>query len=167
MGKAQGPPGLRIGDVSSAEAAAEKQGVKAGVFGSMATLFDGQAGAFAYLLMVLLYMPCVAAIAAVYRETNRGWATFIGLWTTLLGYAVAVLFYQAATFASHPVSSTRWIMGIAAVLVAAFWGMRYLGRRDEQASSRHSRRLMSLRNLGRDDMNDVVGERSEIRCCLI
>ena len=133
LDKVQDPLGLNIGDVSSPEAAAEKQGVKAGVFGSMATLFDGQAGAFAYLLMVLLYMPCVAAIAAVYRETSRGWAIFISLWTTTLGYGTAVLFYQTARFGDHPASSTGWIVGIAAAFVVVFWGMRYLGKRDKRA----------------------------------
>jgi ferrous iron transport protein B len=31
--------------------------VDAGTFGAMAKLFDGTAGAFAYLLLVLLYFP--------------------------------------------------------------------------------------------------------------
>ncbi len=132
LDKVQDPLGLNIGDVSSPEAAAEQQGVKAGLFGSMATLFDGQAGAFAYLLMVLLYMPCVAAIAAVYRETGRGWAIFISVWTTLLGYGTAVLFYQAARFGEHPAYSTGWIVGISAAFVAVFWAMRYLGKRDKR-----------------------------------
>ena len=131
LGKATDPLGLDIGDVSSSEAAAEKQGVKTPVFGAMAARFDGPAGAFAYLLMVLLYMPCVAAIAAVYRETNTGWTIFVSLWTTLVGYTAAVLFYQTATFARHPASSTWWIAGIAAVLIAVVWTMWYVGKRDK------------------------------------
>lgn len=51
------PLGLNIGDVSDVQAAAAAQEVDAGTFGAMAKLFDGTAGAFAYLLLVLLYFP--------------------------------------------------------------------------------------------------------------
>lgn len=135
LGKAADPLGLNIGDVSSPDAAAEQQGVTTGIFGAMASRFDGQAGAFAYLLMVLLYMPCAAAIAAVYRETTPGWTIFVSLWTTLLGYTTAVLFFQTATFSRHPVSSTWWIAGIAALFVAIFWAMWLIGKRDKSAKT--------------------------------
>ncbi|MCK4425131.1 MAG: hypothetical protein KAV69_00165 [Deltaproteobacteria bacterium] len=61
-------------------------------------------GAFAYLLFVLLYFPCVTAIAAVYRETNLKWTAFAGAWTTGLAYMASSLFYQLATFGQHPAS---------------------------------------------------------------
>ncbi|WP_108682815.1 Fe(2+) transporter permease subunit FeoB [Methyloceanibacter sp. wino2] len=127
FGTAQDPLGMDIGDVSSPASAAEEQGVSAGIFGSMANLFNGQVGAFAYLLFILLYMPCVAATAAVYREIGAAWAIFVSVWTTALAYGVAVLFYQAATFSQDPVSSAWWIGGILALFVAAFLGMRYYG----------------------------------------
>ncbi len=132
FGKATDPVGIAVGDVSPTQATADSQGVSVSVFGTMVTLFDGAVGAFAYLLMVLLYMPCVAAIAAVYRETGRGWAAFIGGWTTLLGYSSAVLFYQAATFQRHPESSAAWITGMIALLVAVFWCMHVVGRHRER-----------------------------------
>ncbi|MBL7017096.1 MAG: ferrous iron transport protein B, partial [Kiritimatiellales bacterium] len=37
---------------------------------AMLSAFDGKTGAFAYLLFVLIYMPCVAAVAAIQRETG-------------------------------------------------------------------------------------------------
>jgi hypothetical protein len=64
------------------ETAAEEQAVAYTTFGQMALRFDGRVGAFAYLLFVLMYFPCVAAMGAVYRETNAGWTAFVGLWTT-------------------------------------------------------------------------------------
>ncbi|MCD6293759.1 MAG: Fe(2+) transporter permease subunit FeoB, partial [Deltaproteobacteria bacterium] len=67
------PLGLSVGNVSTMETAAEEQDVSVGTFGAMVRLFDGKIGAFAYLLFILLYFPCVAAIAAVYRETNLLW----------------------------------------------------------------------------------------------
>lgn len=96
------PLGISIGDVSDTNAAAEEQEVSVATFGSMVRLFGSQSAAFAYLLFVLLYFPCSAAIAAVYRETNLAWTVFIGFWTTFLAYFAATLFYQVANFASHP-----------------------------------------------------------------
>jgi ferrous iron transport protein B len=57
------------------------------------------------------------------------------VWTTLLGYGTAVLFYQAARFGEHPAYSTWWIVGISAAFVAVFWAMRYLGKRDNRAKT--------------------------------
>jgi len=123
------PLGLDVGEVSSIDAAAEEQEVAAGTYAAMAARFDGAAGAFAYLLLVLLYMPCVAAIAAVYRETNVEWTLFVCAWTTMVGYAGSVLFYQVATFTRDPTASTLWIVGMVTLLGAAVAAMRYLGQR--------------------------------------
>jgi ferrous iron transport protein B len=110
------PLGLDLGDLRDAEAAAEAQEVSTGTFGAMAARFDGAAGAFAYLLYIRLYSPCVAAIAAIYCETTPGWTVFAALWTTGLGYALAIFFYQTATFARDPLSSATWI----GIMLAAF-----------------------------------------------
>ncbi len=105
------PIGLNIGDVQDREAVAEEQEVAVGTFGQMSKRFDGTTGAFAYLLFVLMYFPCVAATGAVYRETNLGWTVLVALWTTGLGYWVATMFYQIATFSQHPGFSLAWIIG--------------------------------------------------------
>ncbi|OPX40020.1 MAG: ferrous iron transporter B, partial [Desulfobacteraceae bacterium 4484_190.3] len=123
------PLGISIGNVSSIEAAAEEQGVSTSVFGSMTRLFDGKIGAFAYLLFILLYFPCVAAIAAVYRETNLNWTLFAGLWTTGLAYTAATIFYQIATIGSHPAASIAWIAILTAILTAVFFFMKNIGRK--------------------------------------
>jgi len=124
------PLGLGIGDLSDQGAAAEEQEVSTGTFGAMASRFDGSAGAFAYLLFILLYFPCVAAIAAVYRETTPGWTAFVALWTTGLGYMIATLYYQAAIFARHPGSSLAWIGAMLAIFVFVVLAMRYWVKRD-------------------------------------
>ena len=124
------PLGLDIGDVASPEPAAADQEVATGTFTAMATRFDGAAGAFAYLLLVLLYMPCVAATAAVYRETNVRWTLFVCAWTTLMGYSAAVLFYQAATLSRDPGTSMLWILGMLSLLGSALAAMWLMGRRE-------------------------------------
>ena len=133
------PLGLSVGEVSDVESAAAEQEVAFTTFGQMALRFDGRVGAFAYLLFVLLYFPCVAAMGAVYRETNAGWTAFVGLWTTGLAYWSAVLYYQAMTFSRHPASSVAWIGGLTAVLIATLAFMRY-------SRSARRRRTMLLEN---------------------
>ncbi len=91
-----------------AEAAASQE-VSTSTFGAMVSRFDGKIGAFAYLLFILMYFPCVAATGAMYREVGARW-TLLGVsWTTGLAYTVAVLFYQLATFSQHPAQSLMWV----------------------------------------------------------
>jgi ferrous iron transport protein B len=118
------PLGLDIGDISEVQAAAAQQEVNAGTFGAMQARFDGQTGAFAYLLFILLYAPCVAATAAIYRETGGGWTVFVLLWTTGIAYMCAALFYQGMTFAQHPGYSGAWIAGLLAVFGLALAGLK-------------------------------------------
>ena len=82
----------------------------------MVKYFDGKIGAFAYLLFILLYFPCLAALSALVAEAGRRWATFAALWSTGLAYFVSVVFYQTATFFRHPGSSIMWIALVSAMM---------------------------------------------------
>lgn len=129
------PLGLDIGELGDLDAAAAEQGVNQGVFGTMRSRFDGQAGAFAYLLFVLLYFPCVATIGAIKREAGPAWAAFVAGWTTLVAYITAASFYQIARFDLHPTSSSAWLAGMwgaFALLVLVL--RRWEQRRPEPAS---------------------------------
>jgi ferrous iron transport protein B len=122
------PLGLRVGDLADLDAAASEQGVRADTFGAMAERFDGQAGAFAYLLFVLLYFPCVATIGAIVREAGAPWAVFVALWATGVAYLTATLFYQTATFGRDPVSAGLWIAGSLLTFAATLGALRYWAR---------------------------------------
>ena len=100
-----------------------------GVFGVMAQRFDGQAGAFAYLLFILLYFPCAATIGVIARETGRSWAAFVAAWTTGLAYLGASGFYQAATFIQHPSFSALWLAGSVVFVGAMLAGLKWWARR--------------------------------------
>ena len=130
LGMASDPLGMNVGSIGDAAAAAAEQNVAQSTFGTMAALFDGQAGAFAYLLMILLYMPCAAALGAIWRETNTSWAAFAAGWTLALGYGTAVIFFQAATFARHPAASAAWIGGILLAFAALIALLRHIGNQD-------------------------------------
>ncbi len=124
------PLGLDVGDLSSQAAAAEHQSVNQASFGAMVERFDGQVGAFAYLLFVLLYFPCVATIGAIKRETGAPWATFVAAWTTGIAYLSATGFYQVATFSQHPLFSSLWLGGSALFSIIVVLGLRRWGEQE-------------------------------------
>jgi ferrous iron transport protein B len=99
------------------------------VYGAMAKRFDGQIGAFAYLIAILLYSPCMSALAAYYRELSPGWTAFVAIYATGLGYSFGVLTYQVGTFARHPASSTAWIGAVAVMLAIGALALVVAGRR--------------------------------------
>ncbi|MCB0804191.1 MAG: ferrous iron transport protein B [Bacteroidales bacterium] len=56
------------------------------------------AAAFAFLMFILLYFPCVAVVAAVKRESGKWkWALFMVTYTTAIAWIVAFLVYQTGT----------------------------------------------------------------------
>lgn len=122
------PLGLNIGDVNDITSAASEQQVKMDTFSAMQHSFDGKVGAFAYLLFILLYAPCVAATAAIYRETNSGWTFFVVFWTTGIAYMTATIFYQAMTFSQHPDYSLAWIGGLSGLFVLVLTGLWISGK---------------------------------------
>nr|VFK55030.1 MAG: ferrous iron transport protein B [Candidatus Kentron sp. TC] len=121
------PLRIGVGDIGEIERAASEQEVAVGTFGAMVARFDGQAGAFAYLLFILMYFPCAASTAAIYKETGLGWAAFVAAWTTGLGYTTATVFYQSATFSAHPTTSMAWLLGIACLFGFTIFGLRRWG----------------------------------------
>ncbi|MDT4291878.1 Fe(2+) transporter permease subunit FeoB [Methylomonas sp. MO1] len=123
------PLGLGIANISDQAAAAEQQQVKLDTFGVMQAHFDGQIGAFAYLLFILLYAPCVAATAAIYKETNGSWALFVVCWTTFVAYLTATLFYQGMTYAQHPNSAIGWILALTLIFAGVLFLLRFYGVR--------------------------------------
>lgn len=121
------PLGLNVGDVNDPTAVTEKQALSTSTFGAMASRFEGAAGAFAYLLFILLYFPCASAIAAVYQEAGGRWTMFVACWTTGLGYGISTLYYQAATWNQHPATSLAWITAILLAFGATLVAMRWVG----------------------------------------
>lgn len=126
------PLGLNIGHVANTQLASEEQEVTRGTFGEMQARFDGQAGAFAYLLFILLYAPCVAATAAIQRETGNKWAVFVVCWTTGIAYMTATIFYQLATISEHFELSILWIIGLLSAFVLVLVGLWLSGKVNEK-----------------------------------
>lgn len=107
--------------------------VQTATFAAMQQSFDGKAGAFAYLLFILLYAPCVTATAAIFRETNLNWTVFVVIWTTGIAYMTAAVFYQVMTYSQHPEYSLAWIMGLLLMFFSVLFGLWLLGRNTRTA----------------------------------
>lgn len=118
------PLGIGMGEVDDLEQAAEEQEVGSSTFGAMVNSFDGKVGAIAYLLFILIYYPCLAAMAAIYRETNMKWTIFAGTYLTVLAWMAATLFYQLGTFAQHPGSSLVWTALVGCAFAGFILGMK-------------------------------------------
>jgi ferrous iron transport protein B len=94
-----------------------------GVFRRMQARFNAE-GAYAYLLFVLIYIPCVAAMGAAIKEMGGGYATVLGIYQTVLAWIVATLYYQLTTTPSIlPIGIALALLGllISAFSVGARW----------------------------------------------
>lgn len=80
----------------------------------------GKQAAFAYLLFILIYAPCVAALAAIYREIGLSWMLLAVTYLTSLAWVVSTSFFQIATFSVHPAASAGWL-GVCAGIAAVFF----------------------------------------------
>ena len=123
------PLGLDLGELSDTSAAADNQAVEINTIAAMRSLFDGELGAFSYLLFILLYMPCVATIGAIYKELGPFWAVFSTSWSVVVAYAAAVICYQLGGAAEHPLQTLFWCISMVAISALMFtalirWGLR-------------------------------------------
>lgn len=126
------PLGLSVGDLSDEVATAEAQDVKVSTITLMQQLFDGPIAAFSYILFVLLYMPCVATLGAIYKEAGGAWAFFSATWNTLLAYSVAVIVYQLGTISAHPQQSLLWTGAMIVMMFVGYLLLMQFGKRQAQ-----------------------------------
>lgn len=97
--------------------------------------FGSGKAAFAYLLFILLYFPCISATAAMVKEVRKGWTAFSICWTTGLAYGVSVSYYQLSTWSQHPMLSSAWAGIMFSLLAFTIWGMHQVGKQ-------HNNRLL-------------------------
>ena len=113
------PLGFGLVQEEDQEVLAEEIGAETSIFGMMHRYFTkGRPQAFAYLLFILLYFPCLAAFGAVMKEAGPVLGILNAVYLTLLGWIVTTLYYQFAV--GH---SILWIITAllaAAVIVSGF-----------------------------------------------
>lgn len=118
---------LGVGMISGdEETVAEEVEADQSIFASMRAHFrHGHVQIYAYLIFILLYVPCLAAMGAVVREIGGKLAIVLATYLTLLAWIVATLIYQIGV-AHQPV----WIAVPLIMLVLMAFGLRMLGRSD-------------------------------------
>lgn len=77
---------------------------------------------FAYLLFILLYVPCLAALGTAFRELGNFYGTVLAVIQTLLGWSLSVLLFQVTI--GH---SVLWIVVSSAMLLSIVVFLKWLG----------------------------------------
>jgi len=121
------PLGIDVGDLSNLETVALEQNVELSTYQIMQAAFVGQLGAFSYLLFILLYTPCVAAMGAIKSEVGSRWAGFAALWSFLLAYLMATLCFQIGNFFAAPLMASSYIVVVLLCFVGVYFWLKYQG----------------------------------------
>lgn len=126
------PLGVRLGkEIVDEETVARELEVESSVFYSMRKRFTGgMAQAYSYMLFVLIYIPCLVAVAAMAREIGAGFTIFSVVYLTVLGWIVSTLFYQLTV--GHQV---LWIAVPLSFIAVIFGVLHALGRRENTDKS--------------------------------
>jgi len=122
------PLGISVGEVSDLNLAAEEQGVELTTYQRMQLAFVSQLGAFSYLLFILLYTPCVAAMGAIKNEVGSRWAGFAGVWSFVFAYLVSTLCYQIGNFLAAPLSASITIALALLTFVLIYFWLKHKGK---------------------------------------
>ena len=65
---------------------------------ALAGSFQSPAAAYAFLVFVLLYIPCVAAVSTIYKEMNSlKWTLRSVVWQLVWAYGISLLVYQVGS----------------------------------------------------------------------
>ncbi|PHR27281.1 MAG: ferrous iron transport protein B [Desulfotalea sp.] len=105
----------------------EEIGSGASVYRQIATHFT-VFSAFAYLLFVLMYFPCLAVVGAARQEMGGFYAGVMALYSTALAWSVATLFYQVAE------GHSLFYIAISFVVLLAIYGTLYVIGKKERAT---------------------------------
>ena len=95
-----------------------------GAYKTMQAHFNlGRFQVLAYLLFILLYVPCLAAMGTAFRELGRFYGTLMMVFQTIIGWSLSVLFFQVTC--GH---STAWIVTSVALLAGVVVSLVLISR---------------------------------------
>jgi len=125
---------LGLSAIASAGAAERASGADSATLRALAADFT-PLSAFAYLVFVLLYVPCASTMGALRREVGWGWTAFSAVYGLGMAWGAATVVFQAGTLAQHPLSSLLWIAAVALAGAALVMGLRRFGSRRPDAAA--------------------------------
>ena len=123
------PLGISVGEINDLQQAAKAQEVDISTYQVMQNAFAGQLGAFSYLLFILLYTPCVAAMGAIKSEVGSRWAGFAGLWSFTLAYLAATACFQLGNIAVDPLFAIINLTMVIVVMTAIYLWLKHQGNK--------------------------------------
>ncbi len=91
-----------------------------GAYKTMQAHFNlGRFQVLAYLLFILLYVPCLAAMGTAFRELGRFYGTLMMVFQTVIGWSLSVLFFQVTCGHSVAliITSVALLAGVVVSLV--------------------------------------------------
>ncbi|MBN2619263.1 MAG: Fe(2+) transporter permease subunit FeoB [Spirochaetales bacterium] len=112
-----------VTNIDDANELAEESGADSGTLERLKTYFNPNS-AYAYLLFILLYFPCFAALGAGAKELGMKLTVVLVTYLTLLGWSVATLYFQFTLM-----HSTLWIVVALSILVLLYGGFKLLGKK--------------------------------------
>jgi ferrous iron transport protein B len=119
------PLGIRVGAVDNNPQSAGELEVEESLFATMRTFFHhSSAAAGAYLLFVLLYIPCVVAVSATWKEVGPALTILQMYYATALGWCLSTIVYQ-----SLEGGSAGWIIFASGLLAASVTSIVLYARR--------------------------------------
>lgn len=123
------PLGLQIiGDASDGQLV--ELNVRTETLSVMQGLFGGHLAVFCYLLFILLYVPCVATMGAIYKEYGYFWMAFSATWSTLIAWCLAVAVYQTGSWwLGEAHQAWFWLPAIMLLMMVGYGGLILAGRR--------------------------------------
>ena len=121
------PLGINVGDLTNLTSAAEGQGVDLTIYSNIQKAFVSKEAAFSYLLFILLYAPCAAAMGAMVREVGTNWTRFIAIWSTAIAYIISVVYYQIATFTQHTTLSFVYLFSSFIIIFVVIYKLKHKG----------------------------------------
>ena len=125
FGKLANPLGVE--DAIEESEDAENEDVASAVNGMRAHFSLGKFQVFAYLLFILLYVPCLAALGTAFRELGKFYGTLMVTFQTIIGWSLSVLFFQI-TVGGSPL----WISIAASLLVGVVIALFLIGRNQKK-----------------------------------
>lgn len=116
----------------------EELEISTGTVSKMEKSFSNNHAAMAYLIFILLYTPCAAALGTIYREAGWRWMLFVAGWTFFIGWTCATFYYQSYWISES--KSAIYILGtISLLFILLITVMKMIGPRQPtlQRPSQH------------------------------
>ncbi len=106
----------------------EELEISTGTVSKMEKSFSNNHAAMAYLIFILLYTPCAAALGTIYREAGWRWMLFVAGWTFFIGWTCATFYYQSYWISES--KSAIYILGtISLLFILLITAMKMIGPR--------------------------------------